>query len=113
MASPDLNERFVLRDPDSLSATPFIANGALSDPLTWHFSRNDLERRAVLMRRVMVVNSAPAVLAALLAVAFPCYPTFWWRKAWKPAGWSRRSGTCKWQTINSQDMDRQPERPLD
>lgn len=53
--------------PDDLAHQPFIANGALREPLVWHFSRADFDRRTIRMRSAMTINATPAVLAATLA----------------------------------------------
>lgn len=65
VAAPDLAG--AVAEPDDLGALPFIANGALGEPLTWQFNRGDFERRTIRMRQVMTINTTPAVLAATLA----------------------------------------------
>ncbi|MEO9903958.1 LysR family transcriptional regulator [Nisaea sp.] len=55
------------RDPEDLAALPFIANMALREPLRWHFSRGDLERRAVNMQASIAIDTTPGVLAAVRA----------------------------------------------
>ncbi|AHG47764.1 LysR family transcriptional regulator [Rhizobium leguminosarum bv. trifolii CB782] len=55
------------REPEDLAALPFIANGALREPLLWHFARGDFDRRAVRMRQALSINTTTAVLAATLA----------------------------------------------
>ncbi|PDT04022.1 LysR family transcriptional regulator [Rhizobium chutanense] len=55
------------REPEDLAALPFIANGALREPLLWHFARGDFDRRVVRMRQGLSINTTPAVLAATLA----------------------------------------------
>ncbi|TWB43783.1 LysR family transcriptional regulator [Nitrospirillum pindoramense] len=67
VAAPALADKVTATDPDALPSWPFIANTALRDPLLWHFSRNDLERRAVPMRAAVSMNVTPAVLAATRA----------------------------------------------
>lgn len=67
VAAPDVARTLSANTPDELAHKPFIANGALRDPLTWHFSRTDFERRTVRMRPLMTINATPAVLAATLA----------------------------------------------
>ncbi|MEE3622445.1 LysR family transcriptional regulator [Nitrospirillum sp. BR 11752] len=67
VAAPGLADKVATTDPDALPSWPFIANTALRDPLLWHFSRNDLERRAVPMRAAVSMNITPAVLAATRA----------------------------------------------
>lgn len=56
-------------EPTGLPRAPFVANGALKEPLTWHFVRNDFERRTIRMHPAMSINTTPAVLAATLAGA--------------------------------------------
>ncbi|MBB4235197.1 LysR family transcriptional regulator [Rhizobium esperanzae] len=55
------------REPEDLAALPFIANGALREPLLWHFARGDFDRRTVRMRQALTINTTTAVLAATLA----------------------------------------------
>lgn len=55
------------REPEDLAALPFIANGALREPLLWHFAKGDFDRRVVRMRQALSINATPAVLAATLA----------------------------------------------
>ncbi|MFH1806435.1 MAG: LysR family transcriptional regulator [Pseudomonadota bacterium] len=54
-------------EPDDLVTLPFIANTALKEPLLWHFSRGDLDRRSVRMQSVMAIDTTPAALAAVMA----------------------------------------------
>jgi DNA-binding transcriptional LysR family regulator len=67
LAAPDLAGRFAVTEPEDLATLPFIANGALRDPLVWRFIRNDFEHRTVRMPLAMSINATPAVLAATLA----------------------------------------------
>lgn len=67
VASADLAKMITAEEPDGLSAQPFIANGALREPLVWHFTRGDFDRRTVRMRQTITINTTPAVLAATLA----------------------------------------------
>ncbi|ENN83870.1 HTH-type transcriptional regulator (plasmid) [Rhizobium freirei PRF 81] len=67
VAVPDL--QITTSDPDEFVRLPFVANGALREPLVWRFSRNDIEHRTVRMRQAMSINTTPAVLAAALAGA--------------------------------------------
>lgn len=67
IAAPDLARTISADFPDDLEQHPFIANGALREPLVWHFSRTDFDRRTVRMRPAMTMNATPAVLAATLA----------------------------------------------
>jgi len=66
VASPAFAATIDADGPDGLALLPFIANSALREPLLWHFSKGDFERRAVRMRPVLTVNATPAVLAAAL-----------------------------------------------
>ena len=53
--------------PADLSDHPFVANGALREPLEWQFNRGDFERQSVRMRSALSIDTTPAVLAATLA----------------------------------------------
>ncbi|WP_064693487.1 LysR family transcriptional regulator [Rhizobium aegyptiacum] len=55
------------REPEDLAALPFIANGALREPLLWHFAKGDFDRRVVRMRQALSINTTPAVLTATLS----------------------------------------------
>ncbi|MBR0554632.1 LysR family transcriptional regulator [Ciceribacter sp. L1K23] len=67
VAAPDFARTLSVDSPEDLDQQPFIANGALREPLVWHFSRTDFDRRTVRMRSAMTINTTPAVLAATLA----------------------------------------------
>lgn len=67
VASSDLARSIAARQPDDLAALPFIVNGALREPLLWHFAKGDFERRTVRLRQVISINTTPAVLAATRA----------------------------------------------
>ena len=67
VAAPDLAASLNTNKPDELAAAPFIANGALSEPLLWRFTKGDFESRTVRMRQTIAINTTPAVLAAALA----------------------------------------------
>lgn len=67
VAPPDLAAAVTTDEPDALAPLPFIANGALKEPLVWRFTRNDFESRTVRMRQRLSINTTPAVLAAALA----------------------------------------------
>ncbi|QCJ01196.1 LysR family transcriptional regulator [Agrobacterium larrymoorei] len=67
VAAPDFAHTITASTPDDLAHQPFIANGALREPLAWHFSRNTSDRRIIRMRPAMTINATPAVLAATLA----------------------------------------------
>jgi DNA-binding transcriptional LysR family regulator len=56
-----------IADPDELIAWPFIANAALKEPLSWRFSRGDMEQRMVRLQASMSADATPAVLAATRA----------------------------------------------
>jgi len=67
VAAPEIAATVRADGPDDLVALPFIANQALSDPLTWRFTRNDFESRTIRMRQTIAINTTPAVRAATLA----------------------------------------------
>lgn len=67
VATPEFARALAANVPEDLAQQPFVANGALREPLVWHFSRGDFDRRAVRMRPSMTINATPAVLAATLA----------------------------------------------
>jgi len=67
VAPPEIAVAVRADQPDELTASPFIANGALSEPLVWRFTRNDFEARTVRMQQTIAINTTPAVLAATLA----------------------------------------------
>lgn len=69
VTTPRLAEKLDIRSPDDLAAAPFIANGALRDPLVWNLSKGDFERRTVRLRPGLCIDSTPAVLSATLAGA--------------------------------------------
>jgi DNA-binding transcriptional LysR family regulator len=66
VAAPEIAARLTAEEPEELAAWPFIANGALKEPLVWRFARGDFERRMVRMRQALAINATPAVLAAAL-----------------------------------------------
>jgi DNA-binding transcriptional LysR family regulator len=53
------------KEPDDLTALPFVANTALRDPLVWRFSRDDQERRTIRAKASISIDSTPAVLRAV------------------------------------------------
>jgi len=67
VASPGLAATLAVDEPEQLATLPFVANGALKEPLLWRFSRGDFEHRTVRMRQALTINATPAVLAATLA----------------------------------------------
>ncbi|QCJ01060.1 LysR family transcriptional regulator [Agrobacterium larrymoorei] len=67
VAAPDFARTIAANIPDDLAQQPFIANIALREPLVWHFSRSDFDRRTIRTRPTMTINATPAVLAATLA----------------------------------------------
>ncbi|MBS1182013.1 MAG: LysR family transcriptional regulator [Proteobacteria bacterium] len=66
VAAPEVATTITADEPEGLSSLPFIANGALREPLLWHFTKGDFDRRAVRMRQAITINTTPAVLAATL-----------------------------------------------
>ncbi|WP_370677401.1 LysR substrate-binding domain-containing protein [Pleomorphomonas sp. PLEO] len=66
VAAPDIAATIATDEPEALASLPFIANGALREPLLWHFTKGDFDRRAVRMRPAVTINTSPAVLAATL-----------------------------------------------
>lgn len=67
VAAPELARTITVNDPDGLASYPFIANGAFREPLLWHFSRNDFERRTVHMGEAMRIDNTPAIMEAAIA----------------------------------------------
>ncbi|MHC4048987.1 LysR substrate-binding domain-containing protein [Bradyrhizobium sp. 25ACV] len=67
VAAPDVAAAFRSKTPDALAALPFIANGALDEPLVWRFTRRDIDSRTIRMRQSISINTTPAVLGAALA----------------------------------------------
>ena len=67
VAAPGLVSALDLQAPEDLASAAFIANGALRDPLVWHFTRGDADQRTVRVRPMLTINATPAVLAATLA----------------------------------------------
>ena len=67
VASPSFARTLSVDVPEDLAQQPFIANGALREPLVWHFARAGFDRRTVRMRPSMTINATPAVLAATAA----------------------------------------------
>lgn len=67
VSTPDLAQDLQADGPDSLADCPFIANGALRDPLVWHFTKEGEKRRTLRFRPTLSSNATPAVLAATLA----------------------------------------------
>ena len=67
VAVPEMAAQFPLSEPEHLASAPFVANGALKEPLVWHFARRDVERHTVRTRPLLTINATPAVLAATLA----------------------------------------------
>lgn len=66
VASPEIAAKAEVRAPEDLADVPFVANGALSEPLVWRFSKGDFEHRTVRMRQTIAINTTPGVLAATL-----------------------------------------------
>jgi len=69
VAAPGVVKKRAVRQPSDLASLPFVANGALREPLQWQFTRNDFERQTVRMNQTLTINTTPAVLAATLVGA--------------------------------------------
>ena len=69
VAAPGVVKRGAVAQPEDLASLPFVANGALREPLQWHFTKSDFERKTVRMNQTLTINTTPAVLAATLAGA--------------------------------------------
>ena len=69
VAAPGVVKRGAVAQPEDLASLPFVANGALREPLQWQFVRNDFERQTVRMNQTLTINTTPAVLAATLVGA--------------------------------------------
>jgi DNA-binding transcriptional LysR family regulator len=67
VATPSWAEGHRTLRPSDLSDQPFVANGALREPVEWQFTRGDFERLSVRMTSVLSIHTTPAVLAATLA----------------------------------------------
>jgi DNA-binding transcriptional LysR family regulator len=68
VGAPDMaREIAAAREPEDLAGLPFIANMALREPLSWLFSRGDLERRAVRLRAAIAIDTTTGVHAATRA----------------------------------------------
>jgi len=67
VASADFAKAITADAPEDLTAVPFIANAALSEPLLWRFSKGDFEHRTVQLGQAITINTTPGVLAATLA----------------------------------------------
>jgi DNA-binding transcriptional LysR family regulator len=55
--------------PDELTALPFVANKALREPLEWHFTCHETERRSIRVHASISVDATMAVHTAVLAGA--------------------------------------------
>jgi DNA-binding transcriptional LysR family regulator len=69
VAAPGVVKKRAVAQPGDLTSLPFVANGALREPLQWQFTRNDFERQTVRMKQTLTINATPAVMAATLAGA--------------------------------------------
>jgi len=69
VAAPGVVKKGAVAQPKDLASLPFVANGALREPLQWQFTKNDFERQIVRMNLTLTINTTPAVLAATLAGA--------------------------------------------
>ncbi len=67
VATPERKAELSISGLDNLPGAPFIANGALKEPLVLNLSRGDFERRTIRMTVAISANTTPAVLAATLA----------------------------------------------
>ncbi|WP_092059447.1 LysR family transcriptional regulator [Poseidonocella pacifica] len=54
-----------IRHPHELTAAPFIANKALTDPLQWQFEQETGETASVKLQSDLSIDSAPAIMAAV------------------------------------------------
>lgn len=69
VAAPGIVRKRAVTQPADLASLPFVANGALREPLRWQFTRNDFERQTVRMNQALSIDTTPAVLVATLAGA--------------------------------------------
>ncbi|MBR0834243.1 LysR family transcriptional regulator [Bradyrhizobium manausense] len=69
VAAPGIVKKRAVTQPGNLPSLPFVANGALREPLQWQFTKNDFDRQTVRMTQALRINTTPAVLAATLAGA--------------------------------------------
>ena len=67
VAAPEVVSTVDLEKPADIETLPFIANGALSEPLEWKFTLSERESQSVRMTAGLKINSTPAVLEATLA----------------------------------------------
>lgn len=67
VAAPGVVAKAKLRKPKDIESLPFIANGALSEPLVWQFTLNERESQTVRLKTTLNINTTPAVLQATLA----------------------------------------------
>jgi DNA-binding transcriptional LysR family regulator len=66
VASPQFTGEIAkLRDPEDLTALPFVANAALREPLEWTFTHDNREIRTVKFQSSIAINTTPAVMAAV------------------------------------------------
>ncbi|MFG3591250.1 LysR family transcriptional regulator [Bradyrhizobium sp. RDI18] len=69
VAAPGVVRKRAVARPVDLAPLPFIANGALKEPLQWQFTKDDFERQTVRMNQTLTINTTPAVMAATIAGA--------------------------------------------
>jgi DNA-binding transcriptional LysR family regulator len=69
VAAPGIVKKRAVAQPSDLASLPFVANGALREPLQWQFTKDDFERQTVRMNQTLTINTTPAVLAATIAGA--------------------------------------------
>lgn len=66
VAAPEFAAKLKLKAPEDLTGVPLVANTALREPLTWTFSRGDVERRLVTLKEAISIDATPAVMQACL-----------------------------------------------
>lgn len=78
VASPTLAPQVAqLNRPEDIARLPFVANTALSDPLTWHFSLNEIERQAVTLQACVFFDATLAVRGAVCqGLGLSVFPDF-------------------------------------
>ena len=67
VAAPEIIAKTKPSKPADIEGLPFIANGALSEPLVWQFTLNERESQTIRMKAKLNINNTPAVLEATLA----------------------------------------------
>ena len=94
VAAPGVVKRGAVAQPEDLASSSSLPT-ARSEPLQWHFTKSDFERKAVRMNETLTINpTTPAVLAATLAGAgLAVLPISW---PWKTSGWPPRTNMPAW-----------------